>query len=111
LGIVLILNSNKVFELWLLKDPNIIFDINLLSLSIVLILSFTSIFIQILNGLDIIKVQFYFAIVSILFFLPFTNFLIDEFDLGIIGIIISLLVFNINGILIAPFQLYNFLKK
>jgi O-antigen/teichoic acid export membrane protein len=111
IGFIFLFYCSYFFNFWFSNNIKIDFDINLLSFFIVFILSFTSIFIQILNGLDLYNIQFYFSFFGILLFLPVTNYFIENFQFGIFGIIYSLLIFNLNAIIIAPLQLYNFLRK
>jgi O-antigen/teichoic acid export membrane protein len=111
IGFIFLFYCNYFFNFWFSNNIKIDFGINILSFFIVFILSFTSIFIQILNGLDLYNIQFYFSFFGILLFLPVTNYFIENFQFGIFGIIYSLLIFNLNAIIIAPLQLYNFLRK
>lgn len=109
--IFLFYNIEKIFELWIGSSIRISFGINLLNLIICVILCINSIFVQVLNGLNLLRFQVIFSIISLFFFFPATVFFIKTLNLGIYGLILSLIIFNLFSFLIAPIQVYKYLKN
>ncbi|MGB5943767.1 MAG: MATE family efflux transporter [Leeuwenhoekiella sp.] len=82
----------------------------LTTLGVVLIVlsnCFSDIFIHVLNGLGKVNLQFYLSIFVILFFIPIAYYLSVSLSMGVFGICIAIVVTNINGLLVAPVQLWR----
>jgi O-antigen/teichoic acid export membrane protein len=103
-GIVLIL-SNKVYELWIGKGiVSIDFRISFWLYIYFSIITFGSIYVSVLNGMGAIKIQYIFCIISPILFITISIILVKCFNLGIQSIIIANIAANFNGFILAPLQ-------
>lgn len=110
LGFLFFEFSGGAYKLWVGDNFVINNDLNLLAVTVIFIMSFTSIFIQILNGLNITTTQFYFSFFTIIFFFPVIWIVFNYTTFNPNLMIGILLFFNLGGIIYAPFQVYKYLK-
>jgi O-antigen/teichoic acid export membrane protein len=111
-GILMLVFSDKVYELWLGKNlVHVDFNISLLFLGFFSTSIFGSIFIYVLNGIGAIKIQFISAIISSIFFMCLTMLLIKRFNFGVKSVLISSIISNVFGYIIAPIQYYQIFYK
>ena len=112
-GLLMLLFSGKVYELWLGKNlVHIDFNISLLCFIYFCTAIYASIFIFVLNGIGAIHIQFVSAIFSSIGFVILALLLIKQFHLGVPSVLIAAIASNIFGYIIAPVQYYQiFFKK
>lgn len=112
-GIIMLIIAGPVYEMWLGKGTvNISFNISLLCLIFFLTQMFAMIFVHVINGIGALKIQFYSSFLTSLGFVSFSLVLIKVFHLGIESILISSILSNVYGYIIAPVQYYNvFIKR
>lgn len=107
----IILVSDKIYSIWvgsLVSVPLL----TTIGIAIVIIFNcFSSIFIQILNGLSMVKLQFWLSLFVIVIFIPLAYFLSVKLSFGVFGICLAIIFSNVNGLIVAPIQLNRHLKK
>jgi len=112
-GIIMLLIAKPVYDLWLGKGiVNISFNISLLCLISFSTQMFAIIFVHVLNGIGALQIQFYSSFITSVGFILLSLILIKIFHFGIESILISSILSNIFGYIIAPIQYYNiFVRK
>ncbi len=107
-GFVMLLVSEKVYELWIGKNVvHIEFIISLLCFIFFSTGMFASIFVFVINGIGALRIQFFTAILGSIAFFVLSLLLIKYFQLGVKSIIIASIVTNVFGYIIAPIQVYK----
>ena len=74
-------------------------------------LTFGGIFRTFINGIGFIKLQMYSSVFEILIFILASLLLIKYLNFGIEGILISMMLSNFYGIIIAPIQYKKIINK
>lgn len=111
-GFVMLLFAKPVYNLWLGKNIVYIpFSISFLCYIFFSIGMFASIFVFVINGIGALKIQFVSSIITSLGFIGLSLLLIKFFNLGIEAILISSIISNIFGFVIAPIQYYKIIVK
>jgi O-antigen/teichoic acid export membrane protein len=112
-GTVMLLFANHVYELWLGKGVvNIDFSISFLSYVFIMTGMVAGIFVPVLNGIGALTIQVFSAIITAFVFIGLSFILIKVFQFGVESILISLIISNFYGYVIAPVQYYMiFIKK
>ena len=107
-GLVMLVFSDKVYELWIGKNVvHVDFNISLLCLVFFSTTMFASIFVNIINGIGALRIQFFSAIIGSVCFFGLALVFIKYFHLGVASILISTLITNVFGYIIAPIQFYK----
>jgi len=104
-GFVMLLVSHIVYDIWIGK--NVVFIPFVLSLCCFLYFSinmFGSIFVNILNGIGAIRLQFLFSLFTPAIYIGLCFLFIKQFHLGIYSVFIAAIISNVNGFIIAPIQ-------
>lgn len=110
LGLIMLIFSNQFYDLWLGKDVvNIDFRISLFSFIFFALGMFASIFVNVINGIGALKVQFYVSIITAIGFIVLSMVFIHVFNWGVWSVILASIISNMYGYLFAPIQLYNIL--
>lgn len=111
-GIIMLAVSDKVYDLWVGKqNVQIDFRISLLFLIFFSTTMFASIFVSVINGIGALRIQFISAIVGSVTFFVLSITLIKYFGLGVQSILISSIITNVFGYIIAPIQVYKIFYK
>lgn len=111
-GIIMLAVSAKVYELWIGKNiVHVDFLISLLCLIFFSTSMFASIFVSVINGIGALQIQFFTSILSSICFFGLALLMIKYFHLGMESIIISSIVTNVFGYVIAPMQYYKIFYK
>jgi O-antigen/teichoic acid export membrane protein len=111
-GLIMLVFANKVYELWLGKNViHIGFDISVLCFLFHATAMFAGIFVFVINGIGALRIQFLSGLISSVCFFILTLLLIKEFHLGVKSVLISSIVTNVFGYIIAPFQVYKIFYK
>lgn len=107
-GAVMLIFSNTVYELWLGKNVvHIKFNISFLFFIFFSTAMFASIFVSVINGIGALRIQFFTSIISSIGFFCLSLLLIKKFQLGVQSVLISSIVTNFFGYIIAPIQFYK----
>lgn len=112
LGLIMLAFSGKVYELWI-RDSRVHIDFNISLLCLVFFSTtmFASIFVSVINGIGALQIQFFAAIGGSICFFGLSMLLIKYFNMGVSAVIISSIVSNVFGYIIAPVQFYNIFYK
>lgn len=110
-GLMLIV-ANPIYDLWLGKNVVIVpFTISLLCYIFILTTIFATIFVFVINGIGALQIQFYSSIITSVGFVILSLFLIKKLHWGVESILISSIVSNVFGYIIAPIQYYQIIVK
>lgn len=111
-GILMLIFSEKIYELWVGKNViHIDFTISLLCLIFFSTAIFANVFVYVLNGIGAIQIQFMSAIFTSIGFLVLSLILIKRFHYGVQSVLISAIISNAFGYIIAPIQYYKIFYK
>ncbi|MDF4201858.1 oligosaccharide flippase family protein [Maribacter sp. SA7] len=110
-SLIVLMIAPTIYNLWIGDIITIPFITSLGVVLIVLSNCFSEIFISVLNGMGKVNLQFYISIFVIIFFVPIAYFLSVEMGYGIFGICMAIVVTNVNGLLVAPYQVYVEMRK
>lgn len=112
-GLIMLMFSGKVYTLWVGNEVagQISFKISAFCLLFFSTTMFASIFVSVINGIGTLQIQFFAAIGSSIVFFGLSLLLIKYFHLGVEAVIISSIVSNVFGYIIAPIQYYNIFYK
>lgn len=104
LSILLLIVSPHIYYLWVKNTVTVPFITSLGVMLYVLSMTFSSIYVTILNGLGRLKTQFYLSIITMLLFVPISYFLAIKLNMGVWGICMALILANVNGLIAAPVE-------
>lgn len=105
LATIMLFASSFVYDIWVGDKVSIPFILSTWILIYNIQLMFSYIYVSILNGSGILKVQMYSSLVSPLLFLALCYYFISN-NLGTHYIVIAAILSNFNGIIFAPIQCY-----
>lgn len=108
---VLYLASPIIYKIWIDDIVPISNTTNLGVAIYIITVTFGMIYVNMLNGMGRLKTQFYLSIIYIIVFIPITYFFAVKLNLGLIGISISLIITNVNGIIAAPIEFRRILRN
>lgn len=108
-SVILLVFSGFVYSVWLGDLIHINKNLDLWVFIAILVSTFSSIYVTILNGLGIVKIQFIASIISAILFFPLAKALIQF--CGPSGLIITSILCNVNGLLLAPLEFKKFKKN
>lgn len=112
IGSVMLYFADTIYGLWLGKNTIYVpFTISLLCYLFFSISMFGSIFVFVINGIGALKLQFYTSFITAIGFVGLSIGLINIFHFGIESILISSIISNVFGLVIAPLQYYNIIIK
>ena len=107
LGLVMLVFSPWIYKIWLgNRIQTIPFDLSFVVFLYSITLMWGSLYVQILNGLGALRVQFIASVISPIVFIGICFLLINVFHLGVVSIVIASIIANFNGIVLAPYQYY-----
>lgn len=107
--LLLLLLSNVFYNIWIGDKVNVHFDISLWMMIFNVVMMFGSIFVNVLNGAGILRVQVLACIISPLVFIALFV-LFKNMGWGVKSIIIASIIANFNGLILAPVQCSHWLK-
>lgn len=111
-GIIMLIISPWVYNIWLGdKIKEIPFALSIVVFLYSITLMWGSLYVQILNGLGALRIQYIASIISPVVFLGVCLLLIKIFHLGVISIVIASIIANFNGIFLAPYQYHLVVNK
>lgn len=109
-GLIMLLFCNQFYDFWLGEGVvDIDFRISFLCYLFFALGMFASIFVNVINGIGALRVQFYVSIVTSIGFIILSLIFILLFEWGVWSIILASIISNVYGYLFAPIQLYNIL--
>jgi len=110
-GVVMLFVSDTVYRFWLKGKVDIDFTLSIWGLVFFSSFMFASIFVNFLNGISALKIQFWASLISPLIFVGIAYLLINYYGMGVHALFISSLIASFNGIIIAPLQYYFIIYK
>lgn len=110
LGIIMLIFANQFYDFWLGEGlVDISYEVSLYSFLFFAIGMFSSVFVNVINGIGALKVQFYSSFITSIGFIFLALFFIKSLNLPVWSIILASIISNVYGYFIAPFQLYQIL--
>jgi len=101
--LIMLAFSDFAYELWLGGRVQVPFELSLWTMLCNMVIWYGAIYINVLNGAGVLKVQTVSSVISpIVFLLSF--FILKEIGIGIIAIPIACILSSFNGLLFAPIQ-------
>lgn len=112
LGAAMLTVATPIYNLWLGENVvHVPFVISLLCYIFISTTLFAYIFVFVINGIGALQIQFYSSIITAIGFIALSMTLIKTFHLGVESILISSIVSNLFGFVIAPIQYYQIIVK
>ena len=109
MSVVMLWIAPFIYHLWIGDKVLISFGLSLWNMIYFLVLMFGCVFVYILNGAGLLKVQTVASIISpFVFLLSFYYFVHHGY--GVYSVLISAVLSNFNGFLLAPLQFYHHFK-
>lgn len=104
--------ANDVYQLWL-GDAFFEIDskITILCCINIVVSMFSSVFVNVVNGMGTLKIQFVTSIVTSVFFILMSYAFINYFNMGVWSIILASILSNVYGYIISPVQVYKVLVE
>lgn len=109
-SIVLLLISPLAYNLWIGDSVRISFSLSVWVMLYNIVFMFGTIFVNILNGASILKVQTISSLISPFIFLG-TSILLIGMNCGVSSILIASIIANFNGVILAPIQYRNYIRS
>lgn len=111
-GILMLVFADDVYRLWL-GEAYIEIDskITIFCCIHIIISMFSSVFVNVVNGMGTLKIQFITSIITSLFFLVLSYAFINYFHFGVWSIILASILSNVYGFAISPIQVYKVLVE
>lgn len=110
-GLVMLMISDQFYKVWLKGNVDIDFNLSLWGYIFVCTFMFGNIFVNFLNGISALRIQFWGSLVSPIVYIGTAFLLINHFGLGVQSLFIASLFANFNGIVVAPIQYYLIIYK
>lgn len=110
LGIVMLLISNFVYDIWVGDKVLISFSLSMWVLIYNVVTMFSGLYVSFINGSGKLKIQTIACLISPVVFL-FVAYGLMKAGVGVIAILIASVVCNFNGIILAPLQTKYILKN
>lgn len=104
--ILMLLASQSIYHLWVGDKVNISFEISLWTMIFDLVFMFGNIFVTVLNGAGILRVQSIASLISPIVFL-LTCFISIKAGIGVFCVLMASTIANFNGFILAPIQFYR----
>jgi O-antigen/teichoic acid export membrane protein len=112
ISIIMLLLSSKVYELWLGKGTvNINFELSLWGFIYFNIAIFAGKYVEFLNGISALRLQFYASLISPFIYVLTSLILIKYFHVGVHAVFIAAIVASFNGFILAPLQYFQIIEK
>ncbi|HMI01443.1 MAG TPA: MATE family efflux transporter [Pedobacter sp.] len=111
-GVLMLIFSSPVYELWLGKGKvNIEFMLSLWGFLFFNLSIFCGKYVTFLNGISALRIQFWACIVSPFIYVAVAMVLINMYHMGVYALFIAAVVASFNGYILAPLQYYMIISK
>jgi len=111
-GLVMLTFSDTVYRLWLGEGKvNITFTLSLWGFLYFNISMFGGKYVNFLNGISALRIQFLSCIISPFLYVLIAILLIKYYHMGVSSLFIASIIANFNGYLLAPIQYYQIIIK
>ena len=109
-GFGMLVVSPWIYDIWVGDAVEISFTLSLWVLLYNFAMMLGTIYVLILNGSGQLKIQTYASMISpVIFLISFA--LLKHNEVGVYSILISAIIANFNGLILAPYQCYSYLRK
>ncbi len=105
LGILALLASPFVFEIWVGKEVEISFYLSFLMLIYNITYAYGGIYSSIANGIGKVRIQMILSIIASILYIPMVLFFVKYLHFGIESIILSTILTNWYGPIVGPFHI------
>lgn len=109
-GFLMLLISPIVYHLWIGNQVHIRFPLSAAILIYCLATMISGIFVGVLNGSGILKVQMIACIISPIVYLGVFSLCVSYLNMGIYAIVFASIIANYNGLIFAPVQTWKMLR-
>lgn len=110
IGFIMLYLSDSVYNLWVGDSVSISLSLSFWILIYNIVTMFSNLYVSFINGSGNLKIQTLACCISPFVFLG-TYFGLMHLGIGIISILVASIVANFNGLLLAPLQTFNILRK
>jgi hypothetical protein len=110
-GMVMLIFSHDVYRIWLKGNVEIDFILSLWGFVFVSSYMFGNIFVNFLNGISALRIQFWASLISPVIYILAALVMIKYLNMGVYSLFVASLIANFNGIVIAPIQYYLIIYK
>lgn len=111
IGILMVVISPWIYDIWIGDKVTIPLLLSVAVLIYNLAIMYGGIFVSILNGCGILKVQMLACIISPVIYLGIFFLCTKLFNVGIYSVVIASIIANFNGLLLAPIQCHHLLRE
>lgn len=109
-SVLMLAVSGPVYKIWVGDAVSVPFMVSLWVMVFNLVLMFGSVYVHVLNGAGILKLQTIACVISPFVFLGFC-FLFIRSGWGVHSIVVASVIANFNGLILAPVQCLHLLRK
>lgn len=111
-SVLMLLVSGTVYDLWLGKGTvDIGFQLSLWGFLFFNVSIFATKYVEFLNGISALRLQFYSSLVSPFVYIISALLLIKYAHVGVHAVFIAAIIANFNGFLLAPIQYFQIIEK
>jgi hypothetical protein len=111
-GLVMLIFSDTVYRLWLGEGKvDIAFSLSLWGFLYFNVLMFSGKYVNFLNGISALRIQFIACIISPFLYVAIAILLIRNYHLGVYSLFIASIVANFNGFILAPLQYHKIIVE
>jgi O-antigen/teichoic acid export membrane protein len=111
-SLVMLIFSDPFYRFWLGEGKVAIpFSLSLWGFVYYNVMMFGGKYVQFLNGISALRIQFISSIITPLLYVAVVLLLIKHFHLGVYAIFIGSVIANFNGLVLAPLQYYMVINK
>lgn len=111
LGVLMLVFSSFIYFQWIRVDLNIPFMLSLIMFLFMLVCSWNGIFIAFINGVGKIRLQVFVSLIPIVFMIPFCYITVRYFSMGVVGVALPMLFFNLLSSTIATIQVFKIINR
>nr|WP_251740808.1 MATE family efflux transporter [Gramella sp. AN32] len=112
IGAFMLVFSGYVYTLWLGEGTvNINFALSLWGFLYFSVMMFGSKYVNFLNGISALRIQFWASITSPFLFIALVFLFIKYFKMGVYSLFLASIIANFNGFILAPLQYYMIIVK
>lgn len=110
-AVIMLFASDYMYNWWVGGKVKIDFSISLFMMFYVILTSLGDVYIRFLNGVGNVRPQMIANLIGMILYIPTSYFIAVKSGMGVAGIILSIIICNSYGVLIAPFQVKKILNK
>jgi O-antigen/teichoic acid export membrane protein len=112
ISLVLLIFSDSIYRLWLGEGKVfILFSLSFWGFAYFNIMMFGGKYVQFLNGISALRIQFIASLISPILFILVVMLLINQFNVGVQSLFIGSIIANFNGFILAPLQYHMVINR